>query len=143
MSASLALLFTGNATSGRALIAVALFALFMFLLLELRERSSMRFNKKEVVEIQEIFMERDKGKYAERIDAYEFRDMRLNRLNRKEKLRHLIGSTKSGSVAVWYGFWIIALIVALFSYAAVEKSSSVGLKHETPKILSQSDLPVR
>jgi hypothetical protein len=112
MSASLALAFTNNAVSSRSVVIIAILALASFLLLELRERSSMSFNKKDVIDIERIFMEKDQARYKALIGAYEFRDLRLSRLSRLRKLLHLIKSLKHWTVLLWYSFWLSALIVA-------------------------------
>jgi hypothetical protein len=105
MSASLALVLTSQTANPVYIATIALTALFAFSLLELRERSSMAFNKAEVLRIEKILMEIDQIKYASLIHQYEFRDLRLVRLSRKQKLRHLIASAKSWTVIVWYAFW--------------------------------------
>jgi hypothetical protein len=113
MSASLALVLTNQSANPLFIAMIALIALFAFSLLEMRERSSMAFNKTEVLDIEKILMEKDQSKYGTLIDRYEFRDLRLARITRKEKLRHLMVSTRSWTVVVWYGFWLALLCLAL------------------------------
>jgi hypothetical protein len=120
MSASLALVLTSQSATPLFIAMIALVAIFAFSLLELRERSSMAFNKAEVLVIEKILMEKDQAKYANLIDQYEFRDLRLVKITRKEKLGHLIASARNWTVIVWYGFWVLLLCLALFFRAAVE-----------------------
>ena len=84
-------------------------ALFAFLVLELRERSSMRFNKTEVLNLQAILMIEDQGEYEKAIRAYRFRDLRLEHLTRAERLGHLVDSTFTPQVVFWYLFWALVL----------------------------------
>lgn len=113
MSASIALTLTNNAIVPGAVIGTAFVALAAFALLELRERSSMSFNKNEVVNLERIFMIRDVVVYNSEIDQYVFRDIRLGRIARREKVRHLVRSTKNWNIVLWYGFWSLALAVCL------------------------------
>jgi hypothetical protein len=120
MSASLALVLTSQTANPFYIAVIALIAIFAFSLLELRERSSMAFNKAEVLKIEQILMERDQKKYESLIVQYEFRDLRLVRLSRKEKLRHLVASARSWTVIIWYGFWFQLLCLALVIRATVK-----------------------
>jgi hypothetical protein len=88
-------------------------ALLAFLVLELRERSSMRFNKAEVLALERMLMTDDQAQFEEELRAYEFRDLRLNRLPRLVKLRHLVRSVISPQVVFWYGFWVVMLTVGI------------------------------
>ena len=123
MSASLALVLTSQSANSLFIVMIALIAMFAFSVLELRERSSMAFNKGEVLSLEKILMETDQKKYETLIYQYEFRDLRLTRLTRKEKLKHLIASARSWTVFVWYGFWLLLLCLALFFRAAIKNIS--------------------
>jgi hypothetical protein len=78
-----------------------------FLILELRERSSMRFDKQEILSTERIFMLEDNEEYQRKIHEYIFRDLKLGHLSRKSKLRHLIQSIRKPEVLFWYITWLI------------------------------------
>lgn len=80
---------------------------FAFLILELRERSSMRFDKQEILEMERIFMLKNNEEYQEGIAGYMFRDLKLCNLHRKSKLIHLIQSARKPEVIFWYSTWIL------------------------------------
>ena len=86
---------------------------FAFLILELRERSSMRFDKQEILEMERIFMLKNNEEYQEEIAGYMFRDLKLCNLNRKSKLKHLIQSTRKTEVRFWYSTWIVVWIAII------------------------------
>lgn len=112
MAASVGILLTKNTIAPNAVVATALVALFSFMLLELRERSSMSFNKRDVLNLQRVFMEGHDDSYNQSIRDYEFRDLRLSRLARHEKIKHLLRSAQNWQVLVWYIFWLCALLLA-------------------------------
>ena len=114
MAATSGFLLTRSTNDPTAVLVTALFALGAFMLLELRERSSMHFNKGEVLKIQSIFMVRDQARYNELIAAYEFRDLRMSKLTRSDKLIHLFRSAVSWQVCIWYGFWAAAVLLSYF-----------------------------
>lgn len=80
---------------------------FAFFILELRERSSMRFDKQEILEMERIFMLKNNEEYQEKIADYMFRDLKLGNLSRKYKLMHLIKSIRKPEVIFWYSTWIL------------------------------------
>lgn len=113
MAASVGFLLT-RTTDELAVLVTATGALVAFLLLELRVRSSMAFNKENVLAIQRIFMLEDQQQYAAEVRAYEFRDLRLARVSRADKVRHLLRSVLSWQIALWYTFWLLALGLSYF-----------------------------
>lgn len=114
MAAAIGFLLTRSTHTPEAVLATAIGALVAFMVLELRERSSMHFNKLEVLAIQTIFMVRDQARYQKQIEEYQFRDLRLAKLSRQDKVVHLLRSLMSWQVFVWYGFWLLALFAAYF-----------------------------
>ena len=69
----------------------------------------MRFNKQEVLDVENILMTPDAATYASRIEAYTFRDLRLAKLDRPTKLVHLAAAAFDLNVAIWYGVWSLIL----------------------------------
>lgn len=84
-----------------------LISLFTFLILELRERSSMRYNKQEILQTEIIFMLKNHDEYQQKIEDYIFRDLKLGRLGRKTKIMHLVQSLRKPEVIFWYSTWIL------------------------------------
>ena len=60
--------------------------------IELRERSSIRFYKQEILQTEKIFMLENEEEYQSKITAYVFRDLKLVGIGRKAKLRYLLQS---------------------------------------------------
>jgi hypothetical protein len=81
-------------------------ALFAFAILDLRERSSMKFNKLEVLTVQQILMIEDATQFEKALRDYRFRDLRLSQLSRADKIGHLFESAFTPQVFFWYGFWV-------------------------------------
>jgi hypothetical protein len=117
MVAALGWIVSREASTPHLVLYPASAALFAFLILELRERSSMRFNKSEVLKVQNILMIEDLVKYETELRAYKFRDLRLAELSRADKLGHLVDSAFNPQVFVWYGFWILVLGFAMLMWA--------------------------
>lgn len=82
----------------------------IILILELRERSSMKFDKDNILLLENIFNEKNYQKYKDSIDVYIFRDLRLSKLNARTKLKHYTKSLYKGEVIVWYGMWLFVWI---------------------------------
>jgi hypothetical protein len=80
---------------------------FAFLILELRERSSMRYDKQEILQTERIFMLENNEEYQKKIEEYIFRDLKLSRLGRKAKIMHLVQSMRKPEVIFWYFTWIL------------------------------------
>lgn len=89
------------------IILVAILIIISFLLLELRERSSMSFDKKEIVELEKIFMIKNDFIYKQKIYDYIFRDLKLEKLGRKSKFKHLLKSCRNIEVVFWYLTWFV------------------------------------
>jgi hypothetical protein len=94
-----------------------------FLILELRERSSMKFDKAIILEMEQIFMNQDNNDYELKIKEFVFRDIRLCKLGRKAKIMHLIQSCKKPEVIVWYSTWVLIWVVIVL------------IKHHQPTII--------
>jgi len=86
------------------LIAITIFMLIL-LLLELRTRSTMTFDKKNILLLEKMFNERDFNTYRQLIENYQFRDQRLTQLTALIKLRHCFCAILQGEVIVWYTMW--------------------------------------
>jgi hypothetical protein len=86
-----------------------------FLLCELRERSSMKYDKNEILLMEKMFMESDNEKYANGIISYKFRDLKLLELSRKEKCLHLWASLRKPIVAFWYTSWILVWVIIVWT----------------------------
>jgi hypothetical protein len=114
MATASGFLLTRSTEMPEAVLTTALGALFAFTILELRERSSMHFIKEEVLNIQMILMEADEKQYERLITSYVFRDLRLMKLTRRQKVAHLVGSLVNWQVCIWYAFWTFALLIAYF-----------------------------
>jgi hypothetical protein len=110
--AALGWLISGKPSLPYLAIYITTATLFSFLILELRERSSMRFNKLEILKIQQIMMIENQEEYEEEIRKYKFRDCRLAELKRFEKLRHLVDSIFTPQVIFWYLLWAIIMFCA-------------------------------
>ncbi len=108
----LVVLFTTAANLIQMLIAAS-FCLIAFLVLELRERSSLKYNKKQVLYLEEMFQIKDETLYKEKIESYVFRDLKLKDYSRRKKIKHLFRSLKDIELIVWMVFWII--VWAVFS----------------------------
>ena len=114
--AALGLLISNRLAKPESALIPAAVALLAMMVLELRERSSMRFNKKNVLAIESILMVEDQEDYEWRVRNYQFRDLRLQELTRWKKLKHLIASLKDRNVWLWYGFWSLLLLVATYEF---------------------------
>ena len=84
---------------------------FAFLILELRERSSMRFDKQKILQAERIFMLENEEEYQSKITAYVFRDLKLVGIGRKARLRHLLQSIRKPEVLFWYITWAVIWVV--------------------------------
>jgi hypothetical protein len=115
--AALGLLLSGALQRASVVLFPATLALVAFMLLELRERSSMRFNKKEVLTIEEILMLKNRAEYNKSVEEYRFRDLRLAKLDRALKLTHLVASLFDLSVVLWYGFWAALIGIAFYAFS--------------------------
>jgi hypothetical protein len=115
--AALGIAISGKLPTASAALIPAAVALLAFMILELRERSSMRFNKKEVLEIERIFMIKDLESYRKAVSEFEFRDLRLDKIDRPTKLLHLAASIFDLNILLWYGFW--AVIVGYVSWRLI------------------------
>jgi hypothetical protein len=103
--AALGVALSGKLATLTVIMTVAVLSLLSFLILELRERSSMRFNKGEVLRVEQIFMIKDPAEYARQVQEFEFRDLRLSKFDRATKLNHLFASVFDLNIGLWYGFW--------------------------------------
>jgi hypothetical protein len=110
--AALGWIISGKSSLPYLVIYLTTATLFSFLILELRERSSMRFNKSEILEIQKIMMIENQDDYEKAIRIYEFRDLRLAQLTRDKKLGHLVDSVFTPQVIFWYLLWAIIMFCA-------------------------------
>lgn len=115
--AALGLAISNKLPSSSTALVPAAVALIAYMILELRERSSMRFNKKEVLEIERIFMISDNAEYVRFVDAFEFRDLRLSKIERATKLLHLVASVFDLNITLWYGFWALIILYASWRLA--------------------------
>jgi len=95
------------------LIVVSLFMLII-LIHELRERASMKFDKQNILLIEQIFDTHDQEKYENKIVNYKFRDQVISGLNAKTKLKHYLESIHKGEVIVWYGMWVVVWVILIF-----------------------------
>lgn len=109
MVASMGWFLSGTNPDPILILTLSGFALCGLLILELRERSSMDFNKSEVLAIQKMLMIEDPSEYNQLLREYVFRDLRLSQLTRRKKMKHLVRSALQPQVLFWYGFWVIAV----------------------------------
>jgi hypothetical protein len=116
MVAALGWIVSAKASAPDLVLYPAAAALVAFLILELRERSSMKFNKSEVLKVQNILMIEDQTRYETELRAYKFRDLRLAEISRADKLGHLVDSIFNPQVFVWYGFWVFVLGFAILKW---------------------------
>ena len=79
--------------------------------IELRERSSMRFDKQEILQAKRIFMLENEEEDQNKITAYDFRDLKLVGIGRKAKLRYLLQSIWKPEVLFWYITWAVIWVV--------------------------------
>ena len=114
MVAALSWLVSGRPPSTVLVFIPAGVALFAFLVLELRERSSLKFNKSDVLRVEEILMLQDQTDYEQRLRDYEFRDIRLSKLTRADKIGHMLDSLFSPQIIFWYGFWLVILVFTAY-----------------------------
>jgi len=96
-------------------LVITIFMLIL-LLLELRTRSSMAFDKGNILKLERLFDEKNNEMYRKCVEEYKFRDERLSELTAITKLKHYFCSFFKGEVIVWYGMWILiwtSLIITL------------------------------
>lgn len=91
-----------------AAFALPVFIIVSFALLEIAERSVMVSLLKEVRKIEKIFMEENSNKLAEKINQYEFRDLRDKKMKLKTKIKYLKKASLTPQVLSWYPFIAIA-----------------------------------
>ena len=94
------------------LIVVFLFMLII-LIHELRERASMKFDKENILLLEQIFNTVEQESYKNKIVKYKFRDEVISNLDAKTKLKHYWNSIYKGEVIVWYGMWVIVWSVLI------------------------------
>ena len=97
---------------------IPLFVIFMFLLLEVGERSVMLRLLEELRNLEELFMERSVGELKNKILHYEFRDMRDGKkISAKRKVKNYLKTFYRPQILSWYplivifNFLILALIL--------------------------------
>ena len=83
--------------------------------IELRERSSIRFYKQEILQAERIFMLENEEEYQSKITTYVFRDLKLVSIGRKARLRHLVQSIRKPEVLFWYITWAVIWVVISLS----------------------------
>lgn len=88
--------------------------MIIFLLLELRARSSMAFDKTNILEIEDICNEKTRSKYIKRIQEYKFREEKLKELIACQKFKCYFCSVKKGEVIVWYSMWFLIWVIFIF-----------------------------
>lgn len=88
--------------------------MIIMLLLELRSRSSMAFDKKNIIEIEEIYHLEKLEEYLNRIKEYRFREEKLQKLSAPQKLICYLKSLCKGEVLVWYGMWLLIWSIFIF-----------------------------
>ena len=54
----------------------------------------------------------DLQKYSDEVKRFEFRDLRLSKIDRATKLPHLVASAFDLNVTLWYGFWVTIVVYA-------------------------------
>ena len=113
MVALIVFTLTNKEFSVRDIIATVLICFCAFLILELRERSSMKFDKSVILEMETIFMIQDNDEYESKINEFKFRDLRLTDIKRRQKCFHLLRSLLKTEVLFWYLTWMIIWIVII------------------------------
>jgi hypothetical protein len=109
----------------------------LLLILELRERSSMSFNKKNVQEIQRIQMLEDEFEYIEELKKYKFRDFQLAELTRCKKIEHLRNSAKLPEVIFWNVLIVIVFIIV--SFYPYSRKDEISPKRTHGGLIEQSN----
>lgn len=93
--------------------------LLLFMYLEAIYRRELRFLAKEVRKVQEIFMEDDPAKFADRIREYKFRDLRSHAV-RESHMNRIIKSLRYvflPEIIVWY---LLLLLLAVACYLEIK-----------------------
>lgn len=106
MVALIVFTLTSKDFSLKDIIATVIICFCAFLILELRERSSMKFDKSVILEMERIFMIQDNDKYETEINEFKFRDLRLTDITRRKKCVHLLRSLFKTEVLFWYVTWM-------------------------------------
>lgn len=93
-------------------------SLSTLLILELRARVSMNFNKNEILFLEKLFETSNEAEYKVKLKEYIFRDTRLvdiSKVGRVKQIRRFVRPVMKAEVLLWYGSWIIIwlLIVLL------------------------------
>jgi hypothetical protein len=94
------------------LIVVSLF-MIIILVHELRERASMKFDKQNILLIEQMFDTTEQENYENKIINYKFRDEVISKLDAKTKLKHYWSSIHKGEVIVWYGMWLVVWTILI------------------------------
>ena len=113
MVALIVFTLTSKDFSLKDIIATVLICFCAFLILELRERSSMKFDKTVILEMERIFMIQDNDEYESKINDFKFRDLRLTDIKRRQKCFHLLRSLLKTEVLFWYVTWMIIWLVII------------------------------
>lgn len=122
------------------LIFLAGFCLVSFLILEIRERCSMKFDKDEILNLEEIFMLSNNEEYTKSIIDYEFRDLRLCKLSTPGKFKYypVRKCIKRLNVLSWYILWVIFLIIIIsITNLRTDKSNKLAQKLQTESIVKE------
>lgn len=87
---------------------IPLFVIFMFLLLEVGERSVMMRLLEELRNLEELFMEKSEADLKNKILQYEFRDIRDGKkLSAKRKVKNYLKTFYRPQILSWYPLIVI------------------------------------
>ena len=93
--------------------------LLLFMYLEAVYRGELRFLAKEVREVQEIFMEDDPAKFADRIRDYTFRDLRAHAV-RETRMNRMIKPLKFMLLPETIAWYFLLLLLAVACYLEIK-----------------------
>lgn len=96
------------------ILIVALLIMLLIFLHELRTRTSMNFDKGNILHLENIFNTKDSDEYIKMVLEYKFRDEIISNLDAQSKLKHYRNALYKGELIVWYGAWFIVWSVMVF-----------------------------
>ncbi|MCF8379391.1 MAG: hypothetical protein K9H49_07430 [Bacteroidales bacterium] len=107
-------------------LALPLFIILLFLLLEVAERSVMLNLLEELRSLEKIFMETDMKKLKKKINKYEFRDIRDSKLKMTKKITSFFKAFLTPQVLSWYPILILFnILITIFILSQKQISQDV------------------
>lgn len=128
-------LFTVQPTGFVVIYLPGLCTILTFYLLEVSERSILRFLLQDIRELETIFMIEDNDEFMQAVALYEFRDLRDAKRPFKSKVINFFKSMTSMKIVFWNVFLLLIYVIITFyfenSYFADKEQSKTTVPGHT------------